>query len=144
MASKALKLTKGQNVRLSSIASKLAILCGRYLYNHTLASELDKEIIEKGREHFKFVKEGLKFERNELSGFSFDPETLHSVNALEEVYLVSQDIDKVLNNIEIVFSTLEGKDKADDEIIEEVFSFFTVLAEKVRKSDYNAEASHTL
>lgn len=144
MSLRQLKLTSGQNIWLATVSSRLATLCGSYLFDRSRATGEDEIVIQKGREYFKHVKTGLEFQKNKLPGFSFDPETLHSINALYEVFLVSQNIDEVLDNVEKTFETIEGKASVEDEIIEKTFDFFTALAEKVRKSSYNPEASHTL
>ena len=144
MAYGMLKLTSGQNIRLSTIAFKLATLCGKCLYDGIPVSSENKMIVHKGREYFKFVKAGLKFERNEMRGFSYDPETLHSINSLQEVYLVSADIEEILSNTEKTFNILEGKDEIEGDTIEKSMRFFKDLADKVRRTNYNPESSHVL
>jgi hypothetical protein len=141
-----LKLTGGQNIRLATISSRLAVLCGNYLLEGPTdtASDEDLFILKKGREYFDYVKKGLDIEKKS-SGLSFDPETLHSINAYKEVILVSEDVDEILEDMENTFAALEGNNsKVNDEILEKSFDFFTVLAEKVRGNDSYLEASHTL
>jgi hypothetical protein len=143
-----LKLTGGQNIRLATISSRLAVLCGNYLLEGpTATSDEDLFILKKGRDYFEDVRKGLDIE-NKSHGLSFDPETLHSINAYKEVFLVAKnemDVNKVLEDVDETFNVLEGKKtEVDDEILKEFFDFFTKLAEKVRVNDSYPEASHTL
>lgn len=138
-----LKLKGGQNIRLATISSRLAVLCGNYLLDGATVSDEDSFILKKGREYFTFVKKGQDIERK-THGLSFDPETLHYINAYDEVHLVDQDVEKVLSEVEETFEALEGKKEANPKIILDSFDFFTGLAEKVRASDFHPEASRSL
>jgi hypothetical protein len=103
----------------------------------------DSFILKKGREYFSYVENGQKI-KQKTQGLSFDPETLHYINAYDEVHLVDQDVEKVLTEVEETFEALEGKKEANTETIVRSFGFFTGLAERVRMNDIHPEASRSL
>ena len=138
-----LKLKGGQNIRLATISSRLAVLCGNYLLDGAALSDEDSFILNKGREYFSFVKNGHDI-RKKTHGLSFDPETLHSINAYDEVRLVDENVEKVLSEVEQTFEALEGKKEANPETIVSSFDFFTGLAERVRANDVPPEAVRNL
>jgi hypothetical protein len=138
-----LKLKGGQNIRLATISSRLAVLCGNYLLDGAAVSDEDSFILKKGREYFSFVKKGQDIKRK-TRGLSFDPETLHFINAYDEVHLVDQNVKKVLTEVEETFKALEGKKEVSPETVVNSFDFFTGLAEKVRASDFHPEANRAL
>ena len=80
--------------------------------------------LKKGREYFKYVEKGLTI-REQTHGLSFDPETLHSINAYKEVILVAPNVDKVLEDVNVTFDALEGNRNVSEETLEKSFDFFT-------------------
>jgi hypothetical protein len=77
-----LKLKGGQNIRLATISSRLAVLCGNYLLDGATVSDEDAFILKKGREYFAFVRNGHDI-KQKTHGLSFDLETLHYINAYD-------------------------------------------------------------
>ncbi len=103
-----------------------------------------------GRKYFNLVKEGLSYTRDwEARGLSFDPDTLNSLNALNEVFLVATDdkeVDNWINKIEKIFNALEGTNEQDiqDNDFKIAFTFFNNLSNAVKTTSDNPEISHTL
>ncbi len=152
MSPKLLKLSGGPNAHLATIAVSLATLCGRYLAYQTPVKGLDKETVEMGREYFDLVQKGLTYTRElkgQTRGLSFDPDTLHSLNALNEVFLVvdnDKEVDNWINKIETIFNVLDGTQEEDfkDDDFKGAFTFFNNLSDAVKTTIYNPEVSHTL
>jgi hypothetical protein len=150
MAPEILKLTSGKNSRLYSITTTLSTLCMRYLA-YDEKPELDseeREVIEKGRLYLNDVRKGLVIKSEfKTRPFSFDPETIHSLNALQEVFIVAKNEDRIIELLDTVNETLEAinlKYGIDHEKVKTTVGFFDNLSEVVGKDAYNDEASHRL
>ncbi len=144
------KLADGPNAHLATISVSLATLCGKYLAYKTPVKGTDRETVEMGKEYFNLVKEGLTYTREwQTRGLSFDPNTLNSLNALKQVFLVANtdtEVDSWLNKIEKIFDVLEGTQEQDiqDVDFKRAFTFFNKLSDAVKPATYNPEISHTL
>nr|BDD48281.1 hypothetical protein 2 [bacterium] len=147
---RAIKLTSGKNTRLYSIVATLSTLCWRHLaykFNPDLDAE-ETEVVEKGREYLNDVRKGLII-RGEFKTrpFSFEPETVHSLNALEEVFIIAQDEKKIhtlLDTVDETLSSIIDKSKIDEEKVINAITFLDRLSEVVSRETYNPEASHIL
>jgi len=127
-----------KNVYLATLSAGLASLCGYRMIHGPITNEYKIAQIERGKKYFKLVEEGLNYTKNwQTIGLSFDPETIKSLNALEEIFFVTKEkkskpIKTLLKEIKNVLDTLESPNEINTSEIREVSNFFSQLSNSVR------------
>lgn len=150
MAAEIIKLTTGKNSRLYSITTRLSNLCFKYLafnQNPELDSD-EKGVIKKGLLYFEDVREGLTIKNGfKTRPFSFDRKTVHSLNALQEVYLFAKNeagIEEILDTVTKTLTAIDSKSVTEEDNVTVTIQFLDNLSKAVGQDVYNSEASHTL
>ncbi len=142
-----LRLAKGENIFLSSMLSDSAMVLGEYISKPFAISGWKRELLDKTKSYFETAKEGLEYQRNTTtSGLSF--ESLRSLNAINEIMLVSEnreDIDDFLEDISMLLSMIEENRESDNtDKVKRLIEFFLQLSKELKRSNYHPEANRSL